>query len=469
MTKLQFSFSSIFVLFVFAFATFAVSGQTYDLAVTDIATTPDNKVAVTVANLGRSPLPATVYTTRGTQAPTVSIRVNGNNWGGMAIWAGDPDRKLMQPGGRHVFVMNFAVRGQVGISATVNVFGLFTETNAGNNVFARTIGPYVGPSTPAAANAKGSFLSSSSNFDLDKIKTIHSMQEHIQWVSITNEADATRQLQQNGFTVLGGGFITEGGVFGERLRAYVVTKGDAVIVAFRGTKAVGRLGQTTVNAVGTDGNIVQVTPGYFRSGWPQNAIEQRAKVHMGFNRAYMQMRPAIMRALQGQQGKRIFAFGHSLGGALATLFAADIALNEARTFAGVTHIVSGSPRVGDETFRKLFERLVPNNLRFMINRDPVTTIPNFVSLKVEDKYQHVGRLLVLGKDDSVIVRGEDVDVTFDLVQFGYHDNEEYLKVAKRFMDRAIANPSIYAGGNRTVIDTANKERERSNRIFKRLN
>lgn len=460
---------SILLTTIIALAAIAVSAQSYDLAVTDIATTPDNKVAVTVANLGRSPLPATVYTTRGTQAPTVSIRVNGNNWGGMAIWAGDPDRKLMQPGGRHVFIMKFAVRGEVAISATVNVNGLFTDANAGNNVMARTLRPgNNATATTGSVNAKGSFLSSGSNFDLDKIKTIHSMQEHIQWVSTTNEAEATRQLQQNGFTVLGGGFITEGGILGERLRAYVVTKGDAVVVAFRGTKAVGRLGQTTVNAVATDGNIVQVTPGFFRSGWPQNAIEQRSKVHMGFNRAYMQMRPEIMRALQGQQGKRIFAFGHSLGGALATLFAADIALNEARTFAGVTHIVSGSPRVGDETFRKLSERLVPNNLRFQINRDPIATIPNFISLKVDDKYQHVGRLLVVGRDDSVIVRGEDIDLTFDLIQFGYHDNEKYLEAAKRLMDRAASNSSIYGRGNSIVVETGDKERERSNRMIRRF-
>ena len=476
LTKSRFSLAGIFAVLFCGFAAAAASGQNYDLAVTDLAVTTDNKVAVTVTNTGRTPLPETVWTVRNAQSPSVTIRVNGSNWGGAAIWSSDTNRSLRNPGGRHTFVMNYVIRGEVRIDAIVNVFGAFVETNTANNTFSRTLrpgaaGPPPSTGTPPrpqpSSGPKGSFLNSTANFDLNKIKTIHAMQEHIQWVSMENENEAVMQLQANGFTVLGGGMISDGGISGERIRCYVVTKGDAVVVAFRGTKAVGRPGQTFINGLVTDGNVKQVSPEFFSANSPADQRERGAKVHWGFNNGYMKLRPAILRALESQKGKRLFAFGHSLGGALATLFAADVALNRPGAFSSITHIVSGSPRVGDETFRTFFESRVPNNLRFMINNDPVPTIPNYISPLKRDKYQHVGRLLVVGKD-SIIVQPGDVDVTFNISQFDSHDNELYLRVSRSLMDRATANPSVYSIGTRHIINAGNKERELADRYVKRF-
>jgi len=71
--------------------------------------------------------------------------------------------------------------------------------------------------------------------------------------------------------------------------------------------------------------------------------------------------------------RNVIICGHSLGGALATLLALDLALNtqirepEVYTF--------GSPRVGDVFFARKYNKVVTNSNRFITPYDPVQTIP----------------------------------------------------------------------------------------------
>ncbi|MBI9100928.1 MAG: lipase family protein [Spirochaetales bacterium] len=73
-------------------------------------------------------------------------------------------------------------------------------------------------------------------------------------------------------------------------------------------------------------------------------------VHEGFNDLYELFRENIFKTLSGLKGKKLYITGHSLGSALATLTAMDIACNmdiklpRVYTFA--------SPRVGDRKFSK---------------------------------------------------------------------------------------------------------------------
>lgn len=312
----------------------------------------------------------------------------------------------------------------------------------------------------------GSFLSNSNQFDLEKIRTIKSMQEHIQWVSLDNESEVVRQLQANGFTMLSNGVISAAGITNERLRCYVAKKGNAVVIVFRGTKAVGNPGQTFINTIVSDANIEQVVPSFITSNSVAPSSSYRnAQVHEGFNNAYMKVRQSILAALQNQPNTvNVFVFGHSLGGALGTLCALDLAVNQNRKYASITHIVSGSPRVGNETFRAYFERAVKNNLRIVVNSDPIPSVPNFYGLRAANKYHHAGNLLVLGKQDANIVF-TNIDVHPNIRHFPNHDNELYLQVVSLFLTKAIQNASIYARGNKIVEEIADKERELANKRF----
>ena len=100
-------------------------------------------------------------------------------------------------------------------------------------------------------------------------------------------------------------------------------------------------------------------------------------VHAGFNRLRETMLRQLDQALEQQRGVRaVHTVGHSLGGALAVLNAADL---KRRGFAEVNCYTFGAPRVGDLAFTIWFNRaLGANNIRRVYHpADPVPMIPLF--------------------------------------------------------------------------------------------
>ncbi|MEB3981430.1 lipase family protein [Mycobacterium sp. 663a-19] len=73
--------------------------------------------------------------------------------------------------------------------------------------------------------------------------------------------------------------------------------------------------------------------------------------------------------------------GHSLGGALATLLALDVAANTA--FSQPAVYSYGSPRTGDSLFAKTFDQVVTNSYRIASRLDIVTGLPPPID------YEHV--------------------------------------------------------------------------------
>ncbi len=65
--------------------------------------------------------------------------------------------------------------------------------------------------------------------------------------------------------------------------------------------------------------------------------------------------------------------GHSLGGALATLLALDVAANT--PFTNPTVYTFASPRAGDSTFTAMYDHLVPNTFRIANRMDLVPKLP----------------------------------------------------------------------------------------------
>lgn len=104
------------------------------------------------------------------------------------------------------------------------------------------------------------------------------------------------------------------------------------------------------------------------------------RLHRGFSEAYLLLRDGVeqhvvegLSALGVTFGPEVLvlAKGHSLGGALATLSAYDLATRGCTTAC----VTFGAPRVGDEAFKKAYELVVGRTLRFVNKFDQVPRLP----------------------------------------------------------------------------------------------
>jgi pimeloyl-ACP methyl ester carboxylesterase len=165
---------------------------------------------------------------------------------------------------------------------------------------------------------------------------------------------------------------------------------------------------------------------------------RNARVHVGFADAYDRLRADVIAAVEANPDKNVYVFGHSLGGALSMLCAIDLATDRSRGVRSVTHISSGTPRVGNGDFRSLFEFAVPNNLRMTVGLDPVPLIPAGVPARLDRfsgrHYRHAGRLLPLSRG-GVALRAGEINTRLEGTDFDHHDNEVYLEVARDYLER----------------------------------
>jgi triacylglycerol lipase len=114
--------------------------------------------------------------------------------------------------------------------------------------------------------------------------------------------------------------------------------------------------------------------------------------HRGFTGIYSSARSAILSTLRRlPQDKPLYVTGHSLGGALASLCAVDIAANT--PFVSPHLYTFASPRTGDPAFVKVCSKRVKNSYRIANPFDIVTHAPPPIyKLPRQDKsyyYSHV--------------------------------------------------------------------------------
>jgi hypothetical protein len=106
----------------------------------------------------------------------------------------------------------------------------------------------------------------------------------------------------------------------------------------------------------------------------------RPSVHRGFLRAYLAVRAKLWgkileNVLRVGGSGRIIVCGHSLGGALATVAALDLACRlDPADAAKLACITFGAPHVGDGQFVQAFNARVPLSLRVATVYDPVPKI-----------------------------------------------------------------------------------------------
>lgn len=147
--------------------------------------------------------------------------------------------------------------------------------------------------------------------------------------------------------------------------------GDTLYVAFAGTDP------SIKDDVLTDLNVRSKTSPVYYSALA-------ASVHQGFGLLYDRVKPAFLERIRSSQYSRIVFCGHSLGGALATIAAADFASSSPET--RVWCFTFGSPQVGDQLFVNRFNRSVAVSARFV---NPFDVVPHSLA----GQYGHVKGLV----------------------------------------------------------------------------
>ena len=135
-------------------------------------------------------------------------------------------------------------------------------------------------------------------------------------------------------------------------------------------------------------------------------INDGEKVHIGFKYCWESVvgdtYDAIDTAIENLQGETtdIVVCGHSLGGAVATLYAHSI--KKHYPHYNVKCVTIGSPRVGNKTFKDNYDSYEIDTLRVVHNNDLVTHTPYI-------GFQHVNYQLRLDTDGNVLKRDKSLD------------------------------------------------------------
>jgi len=209
---------------------------------------------------------------------------------------------------------------------------------------------------------------------------------------------------------------------------YVANNDNFAIVAFRGSEIWKKRETFDLKEVLAD---LQTNVDIWLTDW-----QQGGKVHRGFKDALEEVWPDLLPYIRKlhDKGCKIWITGHSLGGALATLSA--IRYGSAQ---GV--YTFGSPRVGNEVFRKHFEVKI---YRIVNNDDIVPRVPP------PGKYVHVGELKFIDSDgiirDTIVENERPIDDSHD-DPYGLEANDQLKNNAfKGFVPAPFRDhvPLLYA-------------------------
>jgi triacylglycerol lipase len=168
---------------------------------------------------------------------------------------------------------------------------------------------------------------------------------------------------------------------------FLLESDEDSLMVFRGT-------QRTAEWVG---NIYAVQQDYI----DPNTGSSLGRIHSGFRRiADDIINPLAVDAVQQiNPNKPCYVSGHSLGSALATILALDIALAVPELQPQLQVYVYATPRVGNPEFVRSYARILPNTFRITNLADPIPTMP---PTKLRAEFVHVG------EEWSFLTQGGDI-------------------------------------------------------------
>ncbi|CAL5084599.1 unnamed protein product [Urochloa decumbens] len=120
-----------------------------------------------------------------------------------------------------------------------------------------------------------------------------------------------------------------------------------------------------------------------------------AKVHSGFFSSYnntilrLAITSAVHKARKAYEDINVIVTGHSMGGAMASFCALDLAMKLGSD--SVQLMTFGQPRVGNAAFASYFAKYVPNTIRVTHGHDIVPHLPPYFSFLSHLTYHHFPR------------------------------------------------------------------------------
>jgi triacylglycerol lipase len=185
---------------------------------------------------------------------------------------------------------------------------------------------------------------------------------------------ATKQFENKGPFFLPKRFTLVTRLGGPRFLGFIIESKREIIISFRGTE--------DITDFFKDVELIQVNFPF---------VPQVGKTHNGFTKVYRKLvRNNIIDTLINLSNrKKLYITGHSLGGALATLCALDVAVNT--KFKQPILYTFGSPRVGNATFVSSYNSIIEESIRVENAYDIIPRYPpeSFLGMK----YYHVGKKL----------------------------------------------------------------------------
>lgn len=162
---------------------------------------------------------------------------------------------------------------------------------------------------------------------------------------------------------------------------FAIASDKGSIIAFRGTQTQLEWWQ----------NLQATQQPYFNPA----TGEQHGYVHAGYLQLMRnQIGDLLLNAVRRlDPNLPCYVTGHSLGGAVATLAAIEIALNVPKIRPQLQLYTYASPRIGDRTFAEVHSQLIPNSYRIVNSSDSVPLVPPIAIANnfVRANYAHVGQ------------------------------------------------------------------------------
>lgn len=150
---------------------------------------------------------------------------------------------------------------------------------------------------------------------------------------------------------------------------------NSILIAFRGTDS--------AKDIASDMQFFKKTVCHMPGG-------RKIRIHSGFYKSYTDAKifDKIVKYITDKT-KRIEITGHSYGGALALICAADLA----HRFTHIDYevVVFGTPRTGNKAFADFFNEYIPNTSRIENRGDIITKLPPPLF-----GYRHVGKTYKIG-------------------------------------------------------------------------
>ena len=186
--------------------------------------------------------------------------------------------------------------------------------------------------------------------------------------------------------------------------------GGALVVSFRGTEPT---------------HICDWLADFDADMVPHRVSGQACKVHDGFADTLAEVSAKLDRLLLSAKPKALYVTGHSLGGAMALLYAASR--------SDVTNLYTfGQPRVGNAEFAKLAGSVLDGKyVRVVNDRDIVPRVPDELL-----GYHHAGRLVAFDHAGKLTMPAAQGGVSFDLVEnVTDHLMTSYLPLLEKMQPR----------------------------------